>query len=234
MSKIIFFYSILQVSAYYVSAQECSAYVPFVKGFTSETQEYRKGAKPNGKTILTVVDVQSAANEKIAIIETKSLTPKGELSGPGTRYTVTCSNGITKIDTRAALSAPPDADVKEERGACFTELPATIEVGHTFEECLFSYKRKGAYFETRLFNRKITGKETVTVAAGTFEAFVIEYDMTTMMKQGIDAIFTKHHRDWYAPGKGLVKAENFQPGRKQSPYKPGDSPFFYSELITFK
>lgn len=234
MLKIILFYSALQVATFYVTAQDCSTYVPFVKGFTSETQEYRKGGKPNGKTILTVVDVQSTANEKIATIETKSLTPKGQVTGPGARYTVTCVNGVSKIDTRAALSAPPDANVKEERGSCFTELPATIEVGRTFEECLFSYKRKGAYFETRLFNRKVTGKETVTVAAGTFDAFVIEYDMTTKMKQGIEAIFTKHHRDWYSPGKGVIKSENFQPGKKESPYKPGDSPFFYGELIAFK
>jgi hypothetical protein len=233
MSKILVIYSVLQVATYYVKAQACTNYIPFIKGFTSETQEYRKGGKPNGKIILTVVDVQSTENGTLATIETKSVSPKDEVS-EHTRYTVLCNNGVTKIDTRAALSGPPNADVKEERGSCFTEFPATIEVGHVFEECLFSYKRKGAYFETRIFNRKVTAKETVTVAGGTFEAFVIEYDMTTLMQQGIDAMFTKHHRDWYAPGKGLVKTESFQPGNKHSRYKPGDTPFFYSELITFK
>lgn len=234
MSKTIVFYCVLQFATYCVKAQECSAYVPFVKGFTSETQHYRKNGKPNGKTILTVVDVQSTANGKIATIETKGVSLKGEVIEPGVRYTVTCSDGVTRIDTRAAISGPPMADTQDEQGSCFTELPANIEVGHTFEDCVFSSKNKGAYFETQILNRKVTGKETVTVAAGTFEAFVVEYDMSTVMRHGLTVVFTKHHRDWYAPGKGLVKTESFQPDRKHARYKPGDSPFFYSELISFK
>jgi hypothetical protein len=106
-------------------------------------------------------------------------------------------------------------------------------VGHVLADCQFSSKDKHAYFEVRLYNRKVTGNEIVTVAAGTFNTFVIEYDMKTVMDQNkiIHAVFEKHHKEWYAPGKGIVKTESFQPNK---PYKAGDEPLFSSEMIVIK
>jgi hypothetical protein len=93
----------------------------------------------------------------------------------------------------------------------------------------------------RIVNRKITGKETITVKAGTFEAYVIEYDMFMVLEQGLRVGFEKHHKDWFVPGKGFVKTESYktrpnkryEPGEKP-PYTPGDKPLFSSELVSFK
>jgi hypothetical protein len=173
-----------------------------------------------------VKDVQSAEDTTTAIIEVINIAPNDKPTD-SFHYTVACSDGTAEIDTRALLTGMSD----EYKGSCFTTLSNNLKVGHIFEDCTFSSIRKKAYFETRLYNRKITALETVTVAAGTFEAFVIEYDMYTLMKQGISAKFDKHHKDWYVPGKGIVKSESFQPNKK---YTPGDKPFFYSELTAIK
>lgn len=116
-------------------------------------------------------------------------------------------------------------------------MPVDIQVGLIFENCQFFHKDKGLVVEVQLNNRKVTNYEVVTVAAGTFNTFVIEYDMLTKMTQNklVMAVFVKHHRDWYAPGIGLVKSENYQPKKPHKKpeelYKPGDEPFFSSEMI---
>jgi hypothetical protein len=229
MFKLLLACMLIQFLQYPVQAQECNTYIPFVKGYRSETQMYRGNKKPNGKTILTIVDVQPTADSTVAIIEIKDFDPKGKPIGTGYYYNATCINGITKMDTRAAMGGPPNPKFTE--GSCFTEFPADIQVDLALENCQFSSKEKGLYYEVQLYNRKFTSNEVVTVAAGTFNTFLIEYDMRTTMVQNkiLNVVFEKHHKEWYAPGKGLVKSESYQPNK---PYKSGDEPMFSSEMIT--
>jgi hypothetical protein len=231
MKKFVFIYTICALIVLQLQAQNCAMYHPLTKGFSAEFQSYRKNKKPNGKAIHTVKDVQPAGNGVKATIEIVNTDPNGK-PGPTVTYTVECQGGVTRIDTRAAISGPPDPAYTDE-GSCFTELPADMNVGHVFNDCLFSSKAK-AYFEVKIYNRKVTGKETITVGAGTFDAFVIEYDMHSVMRQGMEVEFDKHHKDWYAPGKGLIKTESYQPGHKRNRYQPGDIAFFSSEMISSK
>jgi hypothetical protein len=221
-------------------AQECTQYLPLTKGATFEYQAYRKNKIPDAKAIHTVQQVEQVNGGTKATIAIENFNAKAK-KGTTTYYSIECRGGITRIDTRAMLSGAPDPDLIDE-GSCITELPAQPEIGLTFVDCFYSSKsKKNSYYtEVRIVNRVITGKETVTVKAGTFEAYVIEYDMFTVFEQGIRAGFEKHHKDWFVPGKGIIKAENYKtrpnkrykPGEKP-PYTPGDQAIFSSELASF-
>jgi hypothetical protein len=225
----------------WLAAQQCDQYHPLTKGLTLEYQAYRKNNTPNGKAIHTIQQVEQINGGTKATIAIEGFAPNGK-KGTTTFYVVECSDGVTRIDTRAMLSGPPDPDFIDE-GSCITAFPLKPEVGLDFPDCFFSSKgKKNSYYsEVRLVNRKITGKETVTVKAGTFEAYVIEYDMFTVFEQGIRAGFEKHHKDWFVPGKGLVKTESYKtrPNKRyeageKPPYSPGDKPLFSSELVSFQ
>jgi hypothetical protein len=213
-----------------IFAQECSMYYPLVKDAVYETQFYLKNGKPNGKQIHKVVSVETTSTGTKATIEISVVMPKKEAAEVSHTYTVECGNGTIKIDQRARLSGKPNPDFKDE-GSWILEIPSNPEIGSTLSNGKFSSTGKNSYFETIAENVKITGKESITTPAGTFEAYIIEYDMGTIMSRGASAAFYKHHKDWYAPGKGLVRSESFDPKKT---YKPGDPYFFYSELAAVK
>jgi hypothetical protein len=212
-----------------IQAQECSMYHPLVKDAVYETQFYLKNGKPNGKQIHKVVNVESTSTGARATIEISVVMPKGSTQVSHT-YTVECNAGTIKIDLRAKLSGKPNPDFKDE-GSWILEIPSNPEIGSTLSNGKFSSTGKNSYYETFIENVKITGKESITTVAGTFEAYIVEYDMGTVMTRGASAVFYKHHKDWYAPGKGLVRSESFDPKKT---YKPGDPYFFYSELVAVK
>lgn len=211
-------------------AQSCDIYHPLVKDFSFEIQHYGKNKKVMGNALHIVQSVEPTSAGSKAVVEMVMTTPKGK-SGAPIRYTVECNGGAVKIDTRSALSGPPDPAFKDE-GSCFTDLSSTLGVGQAFPDCQFSSTGKNSYSEIKIYNRKVVAKETVTVTAGTFDAYLIEYEMTTVIKSpGIKLTLNKHHKDWYAPGKGFVKTESFKPNSK---YTPGDEALFSSELVAIK
>lgn len=53
-----------------------------------------------------------------------------------------------------------------------------------------------------------TGRETVTVPAGTFDTYIIEEEMTNKAKAfGISNKEKEYSKTWYAPGIGNVKSQ---------------------------
>jgi hypothetical protein len=221
-----------------IQAQECAQHYPLVKDFSFEMQHYRKASKkgsnylPNGKVVHTVQQVESTTSGKKAVIETVRISEKGKRGVPIT-YTVECNAGVVKIDTRAAMRDTDDPSTSYGN-YCFIELPSQPEVGMALGECTFTCldKKNNRFAKIDILDRKITAKESITIASGTFEAFVIEYEMRTTYTQGFTVMFIKHHKDWYVTGKGFVRTENFRPssGTIKNEYNPGDQPLHYSEL----
>ena len=53
-----------------------------------------------------------------------------------------------------------------------------------------------------------TGRETITVPAGTFDTYIIEEEMTNKAKAfGISNKEKEYLKTWYAPGIGDVKSQ---------------------------
>ena len=95
-------------------------------------------------------------------------------------------------------------------------FPDALEVGQTLPETNQNYffdkrkpDRKMGFVATK--NIKVTKKETVTVPAGTFEAFLVEYDRT--IGQVLLGNITSQMKEWYVPGKGLIKIESYMSGK---------------------
>ncbi|HEX2899760.1 MAG TPA: hypothetical protein VHS96_08580, partial [Bacteroidia bacterium] len=62
----------------------------------------------------------------------------------------------------------------------------------------------------RVFNRKVTGKESLTTAAGTFSCIVIEEDVESQM-MGMNV--QTHTKSWYSLGVGMVRTESSRNGK---------------------
>jgi hypothetical protein len=56
--------------------------------------------------------------------------------------------------------------------------------------------------------RKVTGKESLTTPAGTWDCFTITYHSKMIFKMGIGIPMNSDVTEWYAPGFGVVKTES--------------------------
>ena len=64
-------------------------------------------------------------------------------------------------------------------------------------------------------NRKVTGKESVTTPAGTWDAWKISYDGQFRAKIGPIGIPVNFKAiEWYVPGFGIVKTETYSKNGK--------------------
>jgi hypothetical protein len=95
----------------------------------------------------------------------------------------------------------------------FMEYPASIKVDDNLKDgsLVMDYSTGGmkTTMELNITERKVTGKETVTSAAGTWECFTI----TSMQKlttkiAGMGIPIKMDIKEWYAPGVGVIKTES--------------------------
>jgi hypothetical protein len=142
-------------------------------------------------------------------------------------YVVETNSETTKIDLRSHLpgiqNAVP-APLMTDGAPCYLELPNNPTVGQTFPECVVSYEKGKALYEATFYDIKIIGKETISVGGTSYEAFVLEFGFRTRLKEGLDIKFDKFHKDYYVPGKGLVKSTSA--GSSRNPTRADEHTFF--------
>jgi len=98
-----------------------------------------------------------------------------------------------------------------------------MAAGQSLQDVNFKMEvmNKGAVFSVINLdqtNRKVEGKESVTSAAGTWEAWKITYDgrfrATIGGPSGIGIPFNFKSTEWFAPGFGIVKTETYNKNDK--------------------
>lgn len=113
---------------------------------------------------------------------------------------VTVSNKETKVKldnlSKAAKGENymPDGDI--------SSIPADIQVGDDLEDSRVGIEVSFFKSNNLYTKRKVTGKETVTTPAGTFDCFIVE--CTGYPREKKDGVFC---RSWITPGTGMVKQE---------------------------
>lgn len=72
-----------------------------------------------------------------------------------------------------------------------------------------------AQVRTEVSGRKISGPESVTVPAGTFQCYKVEarYEYVTQARADMARRTVKRVVDYYAPGVGIVRSESGAPGK---------------------
>ena len=193
-------------------AQECGAFLPMTAG---KTYVYfittGAGKRPTGKYEYKVVSADAGVAGYKGTFTVQQVRQSGKNFEKPCTYYVLCGAQGTTVK----------ADSTDFPAMSFGNLylPADVKVGLEFPDNLQAY-----YYDKRnknkktgglaLFHQKITGKEHITTALGTFEAFVLEYDRVA--KQGSMLLTANllgavkiHNKEWYVAGTGMIKRESY-------------------------
>lgn len=189
------------------SQNNCSTYYPFKTGVEFQISFYDKKGNNSGVANHTVKEV----NNNVAIIETFMTDEKGkELSK--IEYKVECTNNGVSIDFKSLVSGDvlnQYKDMEITMTGTNLNIPNTLTIGQQLPDAALNMEIEIKPIKMKSFinivDRKVTGKETITTTAGTFECVVITYK--TEMKMGIKRSITS--KQWLAEGIGMVKSEDY-------------------------
>lgn len=225
MRLLVFSYLLMFFSDFGYS--QCNAYKMFNSGAMLEMAHYDKKGKLSSTTSQKVIEVSDIAGGKKAEIVSTITDDEGEEIYKGD-VEVNCKNGALYISIQSMLNNDQfksfnDMEVKIDD--TMLEYPNNLSTSSNLQDGKFraevySGTMKIMTMVIEFTGRKVLGKETITVPAGTFDCFKITY--TSKMKALLS--FTSDVTEWYSPEVGIVKSENSKNGKSQG----------YSVLTKFK
>lgn len=196
----------------------CSKFYPFKEGTKAEITTYDKKGKISAVVDYTVLNRAQTSEGEVATMKSAVKDEKGDLIAE-TEYDVTCDGTKISIDYNSMVSPlmmEQFQNMEYEISGIDLEIPNNLLVGQTLPDANMNMKigMSGITMnmDLNITNRKVIAKEDVTTPAGTFNCFVITYDMNT--KMGMTQ--TSSSKQWIAEGVGMVKQEDYQRGKVAS------------------
>lgn len=208
------------------SAQDCKNALPFKEGAEFEMKSYNEKDKLQSSAKHKVLSKKQDGNAVESEVKSEVYDEKNKLIGANT-YTIKCDNGVFMLDMKSMLNPEQmkgfeGMDVKVE--ADYLEMPAVLTPGTTLKDGKMVITINGPIPMTNtinIINRKVSGTETITTPAGTFECVKITYDVET--KFGFKV--TSKVEEWYSPEAGTVLSKTYNSkGKLQG----------YTQLTSFK
>ena len=196
------------------SAQDCSQSFYAMKEGTKYTlSHFNEKGKLQSSSESVLKSVKANGNVYEANIEATMKKENGKPMGEPRNFVVKCENGIVKMDINSMFMTDMGAPMKGMEmtiSGTGISIPATLSEGQTLDSGSTEIKvgSGGMTFMTMKFditNRKVEKKESLTVAAGTFDCYKISYDMDmkVLVKKNLHVV------QWMSPGVGMVKSQNF-------------------------
>jgi co-chaperonin GroES (HSP10) len=205
--KNLFFIVFLLLIANGFSQEVCSVYYPLQKGTSFQITSYEKVNKPTA-----VVDYEvSDAGADWAMLAYEVKDKKGEVIA-NSEYEIRCQDDGIAIDFKS-LGAPgimeQYKDMEIEVSGTNLIIPNELLEGRELPDSnmhmTIHVNPIKLNMDVNITNRKVSGKETITTQAGTFECVVLSYNFET--KMGIKISGTA--KQWLAEGVGMVKQEDY-------------------------
>ncbi|MEZ4780148.1 MAG: hypothetical protein R2816_00665 [Flavobacteriaceae bacterium] len=195
----------------------CSKYYPTKKGTAFQMKVYDK--KDNLSTTIdySILDSKTTGSNQTATIEALTRDDKDKLITT-VNYDISCDGDKLSIDFNSLINPQiyeQYKDMEIEVSGTNIELPNKLSIGQNLPDADVLMNIKVTPINMKLSvvisNRKVEAKETITTPAGTFECFVISYEMDLKMgfKQNMMA------KDWISEGIGLVQSQSFNKNGKQ-------------------
>jgi len=122
---------------------------------------------------------------------------------------VMCDGTVIRLDAKL-FAGDANQDFKDS----YVEYPLQMSVGQNLQDGKFTSSvtsgGRTATMVIDIVDRKVTGKEKITVPAGTFDCFIITsmYDAGFLEDGKKKSASRSAHISWVAPGFGLVKGES--------------------------
>ncbi len=186
-----------------------SKYYPLKEGVFYEITIYNKKDKPEGVVSYTIKNV---ADNK-ATVQSTLLDEKGN-EVMSSEYFMFCDENGVSIDFKSLMNNNmlrnyENAEIK--MSGKNISIPNKLSVGQELDEANIELEINMAPLTmkmyTRMFNRIVEGKETISTPAGDFNCFIVSHD--TEYKMGISKR-KSHTKQWLAEGVGVVKTEEYK------------------------
>ena len=99
-------------------------------------------------------------------------------------------------------------------------IPNNLAVNDKLEDATMVMNMSSALMNLKMtitiFDRIVTGKETITTPAGTFDCMILSQKTTT--KMGKIMSITTSSKEWLSKGVGSVRTENYNKNEKLEGY----------------
>ncbi len=188
-------------------AQDCPEILYLQEGRTYTMKNFDKKGKHDTSTRYAVSKVEKGSDGSTGYIDISVMDKKGkELLAMN--HSVRCDGNNLYFDASellGAMGATFGLEFGDNSG--YIAYPKDIKVGDELEEITVEaiLGDSGLAMGTRITNRQVVAKESVTTPAGTFEcykvSFDIEYDMIVTIRQ--------KSIEWWSEDFQLVKVENY-------------------------
>jgi len=171
----------------------------------------------------TVKDVKGAGNNLTVLYQTEALDKnrQPDKNGASIEYAMHIVDGAVAVDINSLLKMPATAGAGISLSGDTLRIPSTIKPGDRLKDAHMAITMDlGAMKITTniaVTNNKCLAVESVTVPAGTFEAYKMTQTVTTTNKM-VNITQTKTVVSWNAPGVGSVKTELYdEKGKLNNP-----------------
>lgn len=203
---------VISLLAFTVKAQNCaSAFFPSKEGTRMETTNYDKNGKEQSKSVTTIVSIKQSGAATIINIKAESTDSKKTTTT--SEYSAKCEGDNFSMSMKGMIPADMQksgADGSITIDATDMVFPNSIAVGQKLADgsATITMNMGAMTMSTviKIINRTVTGKESITTPAGTFDCYKIEYEVETEM-MGMKV--KSKGKQWIAKGVGVVKSENF-------------------------
>lgn len=206
--KIIFTALMLAISA--VGAFADDVFFPTKKGTVLVMANLDAKGKPESYARTTVLDVKGAGNNMAVTCQIEMLNKKRqpEKNGATLDYTVQIVDGAVMVDINSILKLPAANGGAITLSGDTLRIPPKIKPGDRFRDANMAITVDLGIMkmvtEVAITNFKCLSVESVTVPAGTFEAYKITQTVTSINKM-VNAAQTMTSVSWNVLGVGPIK-----------------------------
>lgn len=212
MKKIIPAIIIITLLAGRVSAQSCSQFINALNGKTLTYANNGTDGKAQGK----MVYVTRKKNETTVNLQGEMFDKTGKSIGTG-ESEVICTGNTIKLDMKSFLPASSMkmfGNMELSGDAKYLTYPVDLKVGQKLEDGTVSININNngspmGKLVLNINNRKVEKAEKVTTAAGSFDCFKINDEVTlNISMMGATVPFQLKITEWFAPKLGrFAKSE---------------------------
>lgn len=212
MKKIILAISavLLTVSLF---AQNCEAYIPFQVGKKVTTESYDDKDKLTGSSTMKVIAINEVDGKQEIVVESENFDKKGESQGTG-QFQYYCNGDVFEMDMKTMIDQEQMSgfeDMTIEYTVNNLAYPRVLTAGMTLndgfvEMVILNQGIKFMTWRIDITNIKVEAIESITVPAGTFEAYKISSDYTS--KTGFVTVNMKSVQ-WMVKEIGAVRTESY-------------------------
>lgn len=200
-------------------AQNCMG-VELKAGSGFEMNSFDGKGKAIGTMVYKITDVKSGSGNTIISVAVEMFNSKGKSESKNS-YSMKCDGNTLTMDAKSLINEEQMKSFKDMQMQ-FTskdiELPNNMSVGQQLKDAsLEGHGMSGPIpisFSMQNVNRKVEKKESITVPAGTFDAFKVTSDINMETKMGVGMKMEMQSISYRAPGVIWdIKTETYKKGK---------------------